>query len=203
MIIEVDKFKEKIEGYDPERSEDFHIESGKLADVEFRKQLKNSIHKRVVLMAGGSASGKSEYAQTFLMHKDQLVYDGTLKNFHGFKVKNDKIKRYSKHSPKIKVVYILPVNWEESLEVFLSRERKMELKTFFGTHAKSAFTVSRIFSDTDCRVEIYLSSFNKKRDRITYQRMTLSRRSKTATVLDEFGKKLVNISRGYGIEIGI
>jgi hypothetical protein len=30
MIIEVDKFKEEVDGYDPKRSKDFHVESGKM-----------------------------------------------------------------------------------------------------------------------------------------------------------------------------
>lgn len=49
-------------------------------------------------MAGGTASGKTEFASSYLIHKDQLVYDGTLKSFDGFKIKLERIERYDKNT---------------------------------------------------------------------------------------------------------
>ena len=48
MIIEVDEYKKKISGYDPNNSEDFHIESAKLADKDFYLYLKDEKIKEVI-----------------------------------------------------------------------------------------------------------------------------------------------------------
>jgi len=39
MIVSIDKFKEHIIGYKPDKAELFHIQSAKLANKEFDKQL--------------------------------------------------------------------------------------------------------------------------------------------------------------------
>ena len=84
MIIEVDEYKKKVFWYNAAHSENFHEASAKLADKDFTIALKSGLYKRVILMAGGTASGKTEYATSYLTKKDQLVYDGTLKNENGF-----------------------------------------------------------------------------------------------------------------------
>ncbi|MDQ1281667.1 MAG: hypothetical protein QG630_18 [Patescibacteria group bacterium] len=161
MIIEVDEYKNKIKNYDPKRSEDFHVESAKLADIDFKKQLKTQKHKRIVFMAGGTASGKTEFAHTYLTKNNILVYDGTLKNYDGFKTKLDKIKRYSKNKPTVKVILIIPKSIYLSLGAFLKRERKMKINTFFETQIKSKLVVAQILTDTKFRVDIYVSSIGE------------------------------------------
>lgn len=111
MIIKVDEYKKKVVGYDSNRSEEFHLESAKLADKDFTDCLKSKRYKRIIFMAGGTASGKTEFASSYLTHKDQLAYDGTLKSFDGFKVKLQRIERYDKNGSKIKVILILPADW--------------------------------------------------------------------------------------------
>lgn len=85
MLIEVDEYKKMIPNYDPEQSELFHRESAHLADIDFIKQLKSQKYSEVIFMAGGAASGKTEFSTSFLINDEQLIYDGTLKNFDGFK----------------------------------------------------------------------------------------------------------------------
>lgn len=82
-------------------------------------------------MAGGTASGKTEFAFSYLDKKHQLVYDGTLKNFSGFKIKVSNIKRYAKNNPKIKVVLILPEYWISALGVFFEQGKKNGIKYIF------------------------------------------------------------------------
>lgn len=203
MIIEVDTFKEEIPGYDPDRSEDFHSESGKLADKAFTKNLKDPTYKRIILMAGGTASGKSEYAQSYLTHKDQLVYDGTLKNFSGFEIKNQRITRYAKHNPQIKVVYILPNYWIQAFDVFLSRTRKMNPSTFFETHIKSAQTIAQILKETSCRVEVYASSYSKNQSKMKYERITFEDREEGSQILNQIAQNMIIQAKNRGVEIVI
>lgn len=179
MIIEVDEYKNKVPGYTPEKSESFHHESGKLADKDFVDSLKSRKYKRIVFMAGGTASGKTEFAHSYLTKKDQLVYDGTLKDINGFKIKLQKIERYDKNNSRIKVVLIIPKDWVKAFEAFLKRERRMRPITFFDTHIRSKLAVSRILSETKTRVEVYVSDVKDGTDKLSYIRLNMSKGRKS------------------------
>lgn len=176
MIIEVDEYKKKISGYNPKKSEDFHSQSAKLADRDFVECLKSKKYKSVVLMAGGTASGKTEFARSYLTKRDQLVYDGTLKDFEGFKIKLEKIKRYDKSIENIKVILIIPSDTTEALGAFLKRDRIMKLDTFFDTQIRSKMTVAQILKQTKTRVEMYISHVGPDSNKLKYTRMKLARR---------------------------
>jgi len=78
FIISADDIKKTLLGYVPEKSEFFHRESAKLADVQFAAALKDRPEKTVVLMAGGTASGKTEYVSAYLQKRRVIIFDGTL-----------------------------------------------------------------------------------------------------------------------------
>ena len=200
MIIEVDEYKKKVEGYDVNRSEDFHEESGKLADKDFIDCLKSKKYKRIILMAGGTASGKTEFARLHLQHKDQLVYDGTLKKFNGFKVKTDRIKKYCKNKASVKVVLIIPYSWEKAFEAFLGRERKMHHETFFNTQIHSKRTVARILFDTKVRVEIFISLVKEGEGSLSFIKIKDSR-IKKAKLLERLANVMEKIAIENGFEI--
>ncbi len=197
MIIEVDEYKEKVVGYEAEKSEDFHIESARLADKDFIKHLKTGKYKRVILMAGGTASGKTEFATSYLIHKDQLVYDGTLKNFEGFQIKYKNIMKYTKGLAKIKIVLIIPANFDDAFKIFHNRKRKMKLETFFDTQIRSRQTVAKILIETKVRVEVYSSVYSSSKDKLQYTRINITNRKDVAENLiktvDEFYKNLRNL----------
>jgi predicted kinase len=183
MIIEVDEYKKQIPGYDPEKSEEFHSESAKLANKEFDTCLKSGKYKRIVFMAGGTASGKTEFAQSYFGKKDQLVYDGTLKHFNGFDIKVRNINRFTKNTAKIKVVLIIPRDIDQAFEIFLTRERKMKDEVFFETHKKSTETVAQILMGTKYRVEIYVSELDSDIKKLRYKRLKIISRTKIAKFL--------------------
>lgn len=204
MIIEVDEYKKQIPGYDPERSEDFHSESGKLADKQFVECLKSKKYKRIIFMAGGTASGKTEFACSYLYHNDQLVYDGTQKSFDGLKVKLDKMNRYDKNNSKIKIVFVLPKDPMASFEAFLSRERKMNIETFFYTHIHSKLTIAKILRETKIRVEIYISSISKNKEKLSYDRLTLyTGRLAAAKNLEILARHEQGVAKNFNIDISI
>lgn len=197
MIIEVDEYKKKIKSYSPEKSEDFHKESAQLADKDFVAHLKTKKYTKVILMSGGTASGKTEYAQSYLLDKKTLIYDGTLKNFSGLKPKLDKIERYSKHIKNIKVVFIVPKSIEYAFAAFLKRERKMRPEVFFETHIKSRESIAKILLETKVKVEIYASEYDERTGNLSFVRikMTKGRRyvgnlvEATAVALQELAER--------------
>lgn len=172
MIIEVDEYKKKVPNYDPEQSELFHRESAHLADKDFIKQLRSQKYSEIIFMAGGAASGKTEFCVSYLMNEHQLVYDGTLKNFDGFKIKLSNIKRYAKNKPDVKVILIMPADWESAFEAFLKRERKMRPFLFFETQIKSKLAIIRILREVDIPVEIYLSSWSSDSNKLDYAKVS-------------------------------
>lgn len=195
MIIEVDEYKKKVSNYDANKSEDFHRESAKLADRDFIAHLKTKKYKRIIFMAGGTASGKTEYSVSYLKYKDQLTYDGTLKNFDGFKIKLSHIKKHSDKS-KIKVVLIIPRDLSLSYNVFHARERKMSDVVFFETQIKSKEAVAKILRETKIRVEIYLSIYDDKKEKLSFKRVTaLKSRNDTANLLNDFALEIRKLAK--------
>lgn len=202
MIIEVDEYKKKVQGYNPKKSEDFHRESARLADKDFVDCLRSKKYKRIIFMAGGTASGKSEFAHSYLTKKDQLTYDGTLKDFDGFKIKLQKIERYDNNDSRVKVVLIIPKDWVRAFGAFLKRERKMKTVTFFDTHIRSKIAVARILIETKTRVEIYVSEVKDGTDKLDYIRLNMSRGRKVmAKSLVATAKSMHKIASENGIEI--
>ena len=201
MIIEVDDYKNKIPGYDPNKSEYTHSESGRLADIDFKSALQSKKYKRIIFMAGGTASGKTEYAYSYLNKKDQLVYDGTLKDYEGFRIKLQKIERYDKNKSRIKIVAIVPLSVEKSIEAFLGRDRKMPMFVFFETHIKSLVTVAKILEETSHRVEIYLSYVKDETNKLNYARLKTKNRLSVAKLLKVSANLLIDAAKKNNFEI--
>ena len=132
-IISIDELKKALPGYSPEKADDFHIESAKLADKLFGQELKKIKKKKVVLMCGGSASGKSEFIEKFLTKDfEGIVFDSTLSNKDGAKIKINNIKK----SGNIPVIcLILPDNFRRCFSAFNKRDRKIPEARFFETHS--------------------------------------------------------------------
>ncbi len=203
MLIEVDEYKKIASNYDPEKSELFHRESARLADKDFIEQLKTGKYSEVVFMARGAASGKTEFSTSFLVNDDQLIYDGTLKNFDGFQIKLKNIKKHAKNGPDTKVILIIPDDWKQAFEIFLSRERKMKIETFFDTHIRSKIAVARVLLETNINVEIFTSSPVENEMRLSFSRNIIQNRNNVAEELLQVARDLHEeaISRNFEIPI--
>lgn len=208
MIIEVDEYKKQIPGYDPEKSEEFHSESGKLADKDFEKQVRSGNYHEIIFMAGGTASGKSEFAQTYLTEPDVLVYDGTLKNLSGFEIKVRNIIRYAPVDTIIRVILILPQDLEKSFSAFLTRERKMENKTFFETHIKSKINVAKLlekreFKNRQIYCDVYVSFTVNNESDLEFEKIKYSDHNQLIQGLYILAKEYENKAQELGIDLDI
>lgn len=165
MIIEVDKYKEFIFGYDLNHSDDVHIESAKLADQEFERFLKEKKFKEIIFMSGGTASGKTEFvAQNYREIADILVLDATMKNIESFQIKYKLIKKYQHENVIVKIVHVAPFIWVNALAAFYGRERQMKLENFWITHVNSKMTLAKIIEKyEDVIVELYISTYPNKK----------------------------------------
>lgn len=154
-IIAADEIKKTLPGYTPENSEAFHRESAILADKAFEQALKERPEKTVVLMAGGSASGKSEYVSAYLEKRKIIILDGTLPTLEGASIK---IRKAQKAGKRVQIHLVLPDSLLVAFIAFLNRERKFSLEHFYRTHSnsrKTALAVARLYDDLD--VEVYVS----------------------------------------------
>jgi len=136
-LISIDDEKESLPGYSPDNADSFHLESAKIANRKFGQELKKIKNKKVILMCGGSASGKTEFIAKFCPIDDHseiegIVFDSTLATENGAETKIRNIKR----SGNIPVIcLILPYSLNRCLRAFHKRDRKIPEIRFFQTHS--------------------------------------------------------------------
>jgi len=108
LIISADEIKKTMPGYDASKSESFHSESAKLADKQYAAALKERSEQAIILMAGGAASGKTEYVSEYLKSAPAIIVDGTLPTLRGAKIKIEKAHKAGK---KVEVHLVLPASF--------------------------------------------------------------------------------------------
>jgi hypothetical protein len=170
QIISIDELKKALPNYSPEKADDFHTESAKLANKLFDQELKKIKNKKVVLMCGGSASGKSEFIEKFLTKDfEGIVFDSTLSNKEGAEIKINNIKK----SGNIPIIcLILPDNFRRCFSAFNKRDRKIPEIRFFETHC-GAREVALFLAEQYQEIEflIYQNSYqpqNKEEDQLAF-----------------------------------
>lgn len=132
FIISADEIKKKLPNYSPQKAELFHHESARKADQEFEKALTNNSYKNVILLCGGTASGKTEFLATQLHRKRCIILDATLSTEEGANIKLKKIIK----AKKIPIVYaVLPDDLKRAFIAFLNRDRKFSDMHFYKTHS--------------------------------------------------------------------
>jgi hypothetical protein len=160
-IIAADELKKTLPGYSPDKSEAFHRESARLADKQYAQAVKERPEPLVILMAGGSASGKSEYVSEYLKDTQAIILDGTLPTFVGAEIK---IKKALKAKKQVAIHCVLPESLPVAFVAFLKRERKFSDKHFYRTHSATRRTVLAVAEKyPDIAITIIVS-------RITYSR---------------------------------
>ncbi len=151
-IIAADELKKALPGYAPEKSEQFHSASAKLADAQYASVLKERAEPTVILMAGGTASGKSEYVSVYLEQSPAIVLDGTLPTFQGAKIK---ITKALKAKKQVTVHCVLPKSLSVAFIAFLNLDRKFSTEHFFRTHSstrKTVLEVAQTFPELEIKV---------------------------------------------------
>lgn len=170
MLISIDELKKALPGYAPQLADDFHIESAKLADKLFDVEIKKIKNKKVVLMCGGSASGKTEFIEKFLTQDfDGIVFDSTLSKIEGAEIKIRKVKK----SGNVPIVcLILPDNFRRCFSAFNKRDRKIPISRFFETHSGARKVVLYLAKKyEEIEFLIYQNSYqpdNKEEDQLTF-----------------------------------
>lgn len=140
-IISADEIKKTLHGYDPEHSDVLHRESARLADKKYEDALKKRKEKTVILMSGGTASGKTEYISAFLKERTTIIFDGTMPTLEGAKIKINKALRCGK---RVEIHAVLPTSLETAFIAFLNRDRKFPPEHFYKTHSSSRQTLLEI-----------------------------------------------------------
>lgn len=160
LVIAPDKIKKFFPEYNPDKAEGVHRTSAKLADKWFEQAVKN-IPADVILLAGGAASGKTEYLSEYLRHFGEeggVFYDGTLPTFQGASIK---IKNALKCERNVEVHIVVPDDLERSFTAFLNRVRKYSTRHFYRTHCQSRQTVLEIAENYDITLRIIESRYSK------------------------------------------
>jgi hypothetical protein len=134
IIISADELKKGLPNYSPDRAEEFHQESARKADKLFTKALKENHHSEVILLSGGTASGKTEFLATQLNNEDGIIMDATLSTEEFAK---NKIRQIIK-AGKTPIIYtVIPDDLRRAFIAFLNRDRKFSDAHFYRTHSGS------------------------------------------------------------------
>lgn len=157
VLISIDESKKDIPGYLPQDAEKFHALSAKLANKHFDKEIKRSKSSEVILMSGGSASGKTEFLAVYLADFDGLIFDSTLSTKHGAEIKINQIKKFKKKP----IIYaIFPDDLKRAFLAFLHRDRKFSDSHFYRTHSGARKTLLEIAENyPEIDIQIHESSF--------------------------------------------
>lgn len=157
IIISADEIKKELQDYSPDRAEEFHHQSAKIADKLFYKNLKNKSYSKVILLSGGTASGKTEFLSTHLSRKDNIVLDATLSTILGAK---NKLRQVIK-AKKTPIIYsIIPDELKRAFVAFLNRDRKFSDVHFYKTHSGSRATLLWVaINYPDMEINIVESSY--------------------------------------------
>ncbi len=157
IIISADELKKELPNYSPDKAEEFHHESAKNADKLFVKALKDASYKNVILLSGGTASGKTEFLVTQLSNKDCIIMDATLSTELGA---GNKIRQIIK-AGKTPIVYtVIPDDLRRAFIAFLNRDRKFSDSHFYKTHSGSRKTLLWIAENyPDVAINIIESSY--------------------------------------------
>ena len=170
-IISADEIKETLPGYNPRKSELFHEESAKKADRKFKQALKVRSEELVVIMAGGSASGKTEYVATYLQSREMIIFDGTLPTFDGAKIK---IRNTLRAGKKVEVHLVLPASLYQAFRAFLNRDRQFSPEHFYRTHSGSRRAVLEIANKYP---EVMIRVFVSNLDAVDFKTMNFKEES--------------------------
>ena len=138
LVISADEIKKTLPDYSPDKAEVFHTESARQADKLLTQALKEGTFKEVILLNGGTASGKTEFLSTHLMKKRAIIFDATLATQLGAQ---NKIRQIQK-AKKTPVVYsVIPDDLRRAFKAFLNRDRKFSDTHFYKTHSGSRKTL--------------------------------------------------------------
>ena len=138
IIISADEIKKDLPNYSPDKAEEFHHESATRADKLFAEALRKSPFRDVILLSGGTASGKTEFLITQLRSIDCIIMDATLSTELGAK---NKIRQVIKAN-KVPIIYaVVPDDLKRAFIAFLNRDRKFSDSHFYKTHSGSRKTL--------------------------------------------------------------
>ena len=157
VVISADEIKKLLPHYSPDKAESFHRESTRQADRLFAKALKNNHYKEVILLNGGTASGKTEFLSTQLNRKKCVIFDATMSTEEGARIKFKQIYK----AGKTPVIYaVIPDDLKRAFIAFLNRDRKFSDAHFYKTHSGSRKTLLWIASDySNIKMRIVESSY--------------------------------------------
>ncbi|MDO8650029.1 MAG: hypothetical protein Q7K33_01840 [Candidatus Berkelbacteria bacterium] len=160
IIISADDIKKSLDDYDPNKSHLVHRQSTQLADKLFAKTVKSSEYDTIVLISGGSASGKTEFVSEYLADQQSIIFDGTLPSFEGARIKADLARRYHK---RVLIKAIWPRDIKIAFAAFLERERKYPDEFFYKTHSSSRKALLEIAqSSLNIPIDVYENVFTGK-----------------------------------------
>ncbi|MEI8232254.1 MAG: hypothetical protein WCG44_00760 [bacterium] len=181
LVISADELKKTIDGYSPRLAEQFHSQSAHLADQQFAQTLIDSKYKKVVLMSGGTASGKTEFMLTQLTSRSAIIVDTTLPTIEGARIKISKVLKVGK---KVEIYSVIPDKLSRAFIAFLHRDRVFSEDHFYRTHSQSRVTLLWISqSYPNIKIHLIESKYTSSKN-MSFTEITFMNRSELIEYLE-------------------
>lgn len=187
FIISSDDIKESLPDYDPAKAGDFHEASTIIADKTFSGALKIRSEKTVILMSGGSASGKTEYVATYLKDRHVIISDGTSSTFSRLE---SKINQSLAASKKVEMHAVWPKDFLSAFLAFLGRDRQFDPEHFYRTQSDSRKALLRVAHKfPNVRIVVVISEYKPgEHHNMSFKRLSLAGKSQ-AEIIEYIDKK--------------
>ncbi|MDH3324864.1 MAG: zeta toxin family protein [Candidatus Peregrinibacteria bacterium] len=186
FVISADEIKKYFPKYSPKTASEFHRESARLADKIFENTIK-IIPQKVIILGGGTASGKTEYLSQYLHvfgKAGGIFFDGTLPNFEGAQIK---LKNVLKNKRELEIHFIFPKNLQEAFTVFMNRDRQFSDEHFYRTHSNSRKTLLEIVKKfPEVRIRLIESRFTKNIETMIFEEKILNSKAEQIDFLQNF-----------------
>jgi len=173
LIVSADEIKKTLPGYTPSKVEQLHRKSTLIADKQFYAYINQPKPEKVMLLNGGTASGKTEFMMTQLVNRNAVILDSTMPSIDGARTK---IKKSLRKGKTVEIFVIIPDDLQRAFIAFLNRDRKFSDEHFYRTHScsrETALWVSERYPDI--KITLVESSYNRK-ERLQFAKLVFEKR---------------------------
>lgn len=192
LVIDSDNIKKMFIDYNPNKPELVHRPSSDLSQKFYEQSLKENPNKKVVLLAWGWWSGKSEILVKNIKNwEPAIVFDWTGKNYDKM-IKNYELAKKHWKTPSIEAVFI---DFNKAKQFNLKRDRVVSLDILKDTHSWYRKTLLRITKErTDISVSLKINVWTKIWDKLVYLKVKEKQIVEFLSKRQELEKKIIRNS---------
>jgi len=205
LVIDSDAIKKEMPGYTEDLAPQFHKASSAEAKARYAEALKDPYYDDVVIMGGGSGSGKTEvFVSKNLDRPNTILFDGTLADKAAAQTKIDQALKAGKNV-KIEAV-MAPI--EDAFMFASDRGRYIPRDVFADKHYGFRKTLYELAKENpsleigitiNSKAKTYTGSFKNRPEMLEYlKEQSFSKEKVDSLITKGLAKKSLETTKGQG-----